>query len=103
MVRSNATLEAFVMAKTPTIIPVSDLRRDAAGVLEKARASTDPVFITQRGRVTAVLMSIDAFERSKNEGELLITFARGEIEVSHGIGHSLDSVLAEADKLLAEG
>jgi prevent-host-death family protein len=90
------------MAKTPTIIPVSDLRQDAARVLKKTRSSDEPVFITQRGRATAVLMSIDAYERSASERELLLLLARGEKEIASGIGHDLDSVLAEADKLLAE-
>jgi prevent-host-death family protein len=90
------------MARVPSIIPVSDLRQDAARVLKKTRTSDEPVFITQRGRATAVLMSIDAFERSASERELLLRLARGEKEIASGIGHDLDSVLAEADKLLAE-
>jgi PHD/YefM family antitoxin component YafN of YafNO toxin-antitoxin module len=53
-------------------------------------------------RAAAVLMSIDAFERAENQRELLILLARGEREIASGMGHSLDSVLAEADKLLAE-
>ena len=90
------------MAKVPTIVPVSDLRQDAAAVLKKVRASTEPVFITQRGRAVAVLMSIDAFEQSENRGEIRQLLAQGEREIASGIGHSLDSVLAEADKLLVE-
>jgi prevent-host-death family protein len=91
------------MAKVPTILPVSDLRQDAAAVLKKVRGTNEPVFITQRGRAAAVLMSIDAFERSENQREILQLLARGEEEIASGIGHSLESVLAEADKLLAEG
>ncbi len=90
------------MAKVPTIIPVSDLRQDAARILEQTRVSDEPVFITQRGRATAVLMSIDTFERSATERELLLLLARGDKEISSGIGHGLDSVLAEADQLLAD-
>lgn len=90
------------MAKAPTIIPVSDLRQDAARVLKQARSSDEPVFITQRGRAAAVLLSIDAYERSANERELLLALARGEREIESGKGHDLDSVLAEADRLLAE-
>lgn len=90
------------MARIPSIIPVSELRQDAARVLEKTRSSDEPVFITQRGRATAVLMSIEAFERSANEREILRLLARGEREIASGVGHDLDSVLAEADKLLAE-
>jgi prevent-host-death family protein len=89
------------MAKAPTIFPVSALRQDAARVLRQAREANEPVFITQRGRATAVLMSIDAFERSANERELLLLLARGEKEIASGIGHGLRSVLADADRLLA--
>ena len=91
------------MAKTPAIIPVSDLRQDAARVLKDVKKSSEPVFITQRGRATAVLMSLDAYERSAAERELLLLLARGEREIAAGSGHSLEEVLAEADSLLAEG
>ena len=91
------------MAKVPAIIPVSDLRQDAAGVLNDVKNSNQPLFITQRGRATAVLMSLDAFERSEAERELLLFLARGEMEIAAGIGHALDDVLAEADSLLSEG
>jgi prevent-host-death family protein len=91
------------MAKIPAIIPVSDLRQDAARVLKDVKKSSEPVFITQRGRATAVLMSLDAYERSEAERELLLLLARGEKETAAGSGHSLDQVLAEADSLPAEG
>ena len=90
------------MAKIPTIIPVSDLRQDAARVLNDVKKPSQPVFITQRGRATAVLMSLDAFERSEAERELLLLLARGEKEIAAGIGHPLDEVQAEADSLLSE-
>ncbi len=91
------------MAKVPAIVPVSDLRQDAARVLRNAKNSREPLFITQRGRATAVLMSLDAYERSEAERELLLLLARGEKEIAAGVGHSLDQVLAEADELLSGG
>jgi prevent-host-death family protein len=90
------------MAKIPTIIPVSDLRQDAAAVLKAANKSKKPLVITQRGRATAVLMSLDAYERSEAEREILLLLARGEKEIAEEAGHSLDQVLAEADLLLSE-
>jgi prevent-host-death family protein len=95
-------LEVFLMAKIPAIIPVSDLRQDAARVLKEVRGSKEPVFITQRGRAAAVLMSIDAYQHSETQRELLLLLARGEKEIASGVGHELDRVLAEADVLLAE-
>jgi len=90
------------MAKVPAIVPVSDLRQDAARVLKEAHASKEPIFITQRGRAAAVLMSIDAYQRSETQRELLLLLARGEKEIASGVGYELDSVLAEADNLLTE-
>ena len=91
------------MAKIPAMIPVSDLRRDAARVLKDLKKSSEPVFITQRRRATAVLMSLDAYERSETQRELLLLLARGEQEIAAGNGHALSEVLAEVDSLLAEG
>jgi len=88
------------MAKVPIIIPVSDLRQDAARVLNGVKQSSEPVFITQRGRATGVLMSLEAFERSEAERELLFLLAQGEKEIRAGVGHRLDDVLAEADSRL---
>ena len=90
------------MARVPAIVPVSDLRKDAAGVLKNVKDSKQPLFITQRGRATAVLMSMDAYERSEADRELLLLLARGEKEITAGIGHSLKQVLDEAEALVSD-
>jgi hypothetical protein len=46
---------------------------------------------------------MEANERSEQERELLRLIARGEQEIAAGKGFDLDSVLAEADALLAGG
>lgn len=90
------------MGKLLNIIPVSDLRQDAAKVLKRVRESEQPLIITQRGRAAAVMLSVEAYQRSERDRELLRLLARGEKEIETGEGHDLDSVLAEADALLAE-
>jgi prevent-host-death family protein len=90
------------MTKIPEIIPVTDLRQDAAGVLKRIRSGKQPLVVTQRGRAVAVLLSIEAYERSEQERQLLRMLARGDREIKAGAGHDLDAVLAEADALLAE-
>lgn len=90
------------MARVPGIIPISDLRQDAAAVLRQIRAGKHPLVITQRGRAAAVLLSIEAYETAERERDLLRLLARGEREIAAGKGYSLSSVMAEADKLLAE-
>ncbi len=90
------------MGKLPNIVPISDLRQDAAKVLKRVRASREPLIITQRGRAAAVLLSVESFERSERDKELLRLLAMGEREIAAGKGYDLDAVLAEADALLAE-
>jgi len=90
------------MSAVPMIVPISDLRQDAAGVIKRAAASREPVFITQRGRAAAVMVSAQTYERTQHELEILRLLARGEVEIEAGVGHGLDAVLIEADKLLSE-
>jgi len=68
------------MRRVPDIMPVTDLRQDAAAALKRVRSSKQPLVITQRGRAAAVMLSIEAFEQAEHE--------------------RLDEVLVEADALL---
>lgn len=90
------------MPRPPQIIPISDLRQDASGILKRMTASRDPLFITQRGRATAVIVSMQEYEHTQHELEILRLLARGEKEIEAGRGFDLKTVFAEADALLAE-
>lgn len=90
------------MSNTPKIIPISDLRQDASGIIKRVAASRSPLFITQRGRAAAVMVSMKEYEETQHELEILRLLARGEKEVEAGVGFDLESVLAEADALLAK-
>jgi len=89
------------MPKVPDIIPVTDLRQDAAAALKRVRASNQPLVITQGGRAAAVVLSLEAYERAEHERQLLRLLARGEKEIAAGRGYDLEEVLDEADALLA--
>jgi len=90
------------MAKIPNIVPITDLRQDATTIVKRVAASGEPVVITQRGRAAAVMVSMEAYEHSEHELELLRLLARGEKEIEAGKGYDLEAVLAEADSLLNE-
>ncbi len=90
------------MARIPEVIPVTDLRQDAAAVLRRVRGRKQPIIITQRGRAAAVMLSVDAYERGEHERQILLLLARGEQEIAAGKGHELETVFAEADALLLE-
>jgi len=90
------------MARIPNIVPITDLRQDATSIIKRVTASREPLVITQRGRAAAVMVSMEAYEHSQHELELLLLLARGEKEIEAGKGYDLDAVLAEADSLLKE-
>lgn len=88
------------MAKLPKIIPVSDLRQDAAAILKQVHDSREPTVITQRGRAAAIMISPEAYAKNENERELLLQLARGTREINEGLGYDLESVLQEVDEIL---
>ena len=48
-----------------------------------------------------MMLTVEEYERTENERQILLLLARGEKEIARGAGHDLDDVLAEADRLLA--
>ncbi len=90
------------MGKIAKIIPITDLRHDAAKVLKQVNSSTEPLVITQRGRAAAVMLSVEAYEQAERDRQLLRVLAQGDREVAAGKGYDLDAVLREADALLGE-
>lgn len=90
------------MNPVPTIIPISDLRQDAAGVIKRAALSREPVFITQRGRPAAVMVDTRTYERTQHQLQILELLARGTAEIEADVGRDMDEVFAAADALLGE-
>lgn len=89
------------MSRQADRIQVRDLAHDTNAVLRRVRSSKRPLVITQRGRGTAVLLSMTAYEKAEHERHLLRLLARGEKEIAEGGGFDLDAVLADADAMLA--
>ena len=88
------------MVKIPNIIPITDLRQDATSIVKRVVTSREPLVITQRGRAAAVMVSMEVYEHTRHELEILKLIARGEKEIETGKGYDLDAVLSEADSLL---
>ena len=88
------------MPRAPKIIPISDLRKNASDVVKSVSSSREPVFITQRGRAAAVMVSMEVYQNAQHEMDILHLLARGEKEIAAGNGYELDNVLEEADRYL---
>jgi prevent-host-death family protein len=90
------------MSIVPVIVPISDLRQDAAGVIKRVVASDEPVFVTQRGRASVVIQSTHAYERMQHENEILRILAQGDVEIAAGVGRDATDVMAEARAILGD-
>lgn len=90
------------MSAMPNIVPISELRQDASAIVKRASSTGDPVFITQHGRASAVLVSAGTYERTQRELEILRILAQGEADIESGVGVDLDVVMTEADDLLSK-
>jgi PHD/YefM family antitoxin component YafN of YafNO toxin-antitoxin module len=66
------------------------------------KKSNEPVVITQRGRAAAVMVSVEEYERSTHEREILRLLAQGDREIAAGKGYELEDVFKEADRILAK-
>jgi prevent-host-death family protein len=94
--------DAFPIGSTPLIVPISELRLDAAGVLRQASGSSRPVYVTQRGRLTAVLLARPMYERLIREHTILCRIVRGDLDVVPEPGAALEEVLRRGESALAE-
>lgn len=83
-----------------TIVPISELRQDASAIIKQASASGEPVFITQHGRASAILMSAGAYEQTQRESAMLKVLAQGEADIAEGKEVGFDAVMTAADELL---
>lgn len=80
--------------------PVSDLREATEDLLEQVGRSDQPVVLDRDGRPTAVLMSVETYERSQRERTMLLQLARAEREIAADEGYDLEDVLKDADEIL---
>ncbi len=86
----------------PKIVPISDLRQDAANIVKGVATSREPVVITQRGRAAAVMVGMEAYEHIQHELEILRLLVKSDKEIEAGVGFDKASVFKEADKLLKQ-
>jgi prevent-host-death family protein len=70
--------------KLENIVPITDLRRDAAGLVERATEERSPIIITQNGRATAVLQDIHSYNRERDRLAMLVLAMQGERDIREG-------------------
>ena len=66
------------------IEPITTLKRDAAGLINRAKKRRSPIVITQNGRATAVLQDVESFEEERRAFALLKLMVQGERDIQDG-------------------
>jgi prevent-host-death family protein len=89
------------MNAMPDIIPISELRQDATSVLKRTSDTGNPIFITQHGRASAVVVSAAAYARTQNELGILRMLLQGRKDIEAGVGRDFDEVMTEVDAIFA--
>ncbi len=51
----------------PKVYGVSSLQRKSRSILDEVKSSEDPVFLTEKNKVSYVLITADAYEAMNNE------------------------------------
>jgi prevent-host-death family protein len=86
----------------PRIVPISDLRAGAAALVKETRQTRSPVFITQRGRATAVLMSIEEYDKDIDRVRMLEALDSGLADIESGVqGYTLEEVHDRLKEVIA--
>jgi prevent-host-death family protein len=70
--------------KLENIVPITELRRNAAGLVKQATDEQSPIIITQNGRATAVLQDIHSYNRERQSRAMLILAMQGERDIHEG-------------------
>ena len=70
--------------KSGAVEPITTLKRDAAGLIERASQRRSPIVITQHGRATAVLVDVETYDEEQRAFDLLKLALQGERDVAEG-------------------
>ena len=77
------------------IKPISELKRDTAGVIGYATRTRRPVLITQNGLGVAIIQSVEDYQNERKKLLLLEALAKGEKDVQEGKVVPLETVLGD--------
>jgi prevent-host-death family protein len=91
------------MPKRTKPVSVTELRANLSRVVRRARSSHEPIVVTERGRPSAVLLSLEAYTalRGAPDRALLREIRRGERDVARGRTVPFEQVEVDVQKVLS--
>ena len=82
----------------PRLVPVTDIKRQAAKILNALRQDRSPMVITEHGRAAAVLLDVATYEALTRRAEILRGIEQGEKDFAEGRTASWEEVKADLAK-----
>jgi prevent-host-death family protein len=82
----------------PRLVPVTDMKRQAAKVLDALRQDRSPMIITEHGRAAAVLLDVATYEALTRRAKILEGIEQGERDFAEGNTSSWEDVKADLAK-----
>ncbi|MBK9575615.1 MAG: type II toxin-antitoxin system Phd/YefM family antitoxin [Fibrobacterota bacterium] len=74
----------MILHASEDIAPISQVKAQFAEMLDRSRENHRPTIVTQNGRATGVLMSIEDWESQQRKIQLLKLLAEGEESIRTG-------------------
>jgi prevent-host-death family protein len=87
--------------KLENIVPITELRRNAAGLVKQATDERSSIVITQNGRATAVLQDIHSYNRQRESSAMMALCLQGMSDIVAGRTITHDEHRRRIDALLA--
>ena len=66
----------------PDIVPVTEIKRNAAQVLDQLRQDKRPVLITEHGRAAAILLDVGTYEELIKRADILDRVVQMQPEIT---------------------
>lgn len=80
----------------PDIVPVTEVKRNAAQVLDQLRQDKRPVLITEHGRAAAILLDIGSYEELTKRADILDRM----VQIQPQITHAMTAIWADIAKAI---
>jgi prevent-host-death family protein len=82
--------------------PITDVRKDASGLLQHVRESRRPLLITQHGRGAAVLLDVGVYQRMVDKLALVEAIEEGIEDFDRGRVVEHEQLMAELRERYAD-
>lgn len=90
----------------PDIVPVTEVKRNAAQVLDQLRQDKRPVLITEHGRAAAILLDVGSYEELTKRADILDRMIQLQPEITKAmtaiwadVTRAIQSVHTSGDKI----